>query len=80
MTETDYEEIKELERLREKREEFRTKLISLINEYSLENDTNTPDYIIADLMINSYLNMNDVNLKRDEWYGVHLEPGNKYFE
>ena len=31
-------------------------------------------------MINSYLNMNDVNLKRDEWYGVHLEPGNKYFE
>lgn len=80
MTEPTREEIEVLEKLISEREQFRKELIKLINKYSLENDANTPDFIIADCMISSYLTMNEINFKRDEWYGVHLEPGNKYFK
>lgn len=80
MIELTAEQLNEMEVKEQKNIEFRDKLIKLINEYGLENVTNTPDYIIADQMIYAYLDMNELNRARDNWYCVHLEPANKYFE
>ena len=60
--------------------DFEQELSELINRYSGENNSNTPDFILA-----TYINLclaafDDAVRRRDKWYGVHLEPGNKHFE
>jgi len=50
-----------------------------INKVSAENGSNTPDFILANYLC-MCLEIFDHTVKdRDDWYGVHLEPGNKYF-
>ncbi len=51
----------------------------LLNGYSEENESNTPDFILAKYMLMCLENFNVATIERDRWYGVHLEPGNKYF-
>ena len=53
---------------------------ALISKYGLENDANIPDYLISDYLLKAYWNLVDIIEKRDSWYNVHLEPGNKYFK
>jgi hypothetical protein len=52
-------------------ETFRDELIKLINTHSLENVSNTPDYIIADLMINALDAFDRATNKRD--LGINAE-------
>ena len=54
-------------------------LTTLLNGYSEENESNTPDFILAKYMLMCLENFNVATRERDRWYGVHLEPGNKYF-
>ena len=50
-------------------ERFRTDLEKLINKYSVENNSNTPDYILADYLIECLHNLDKVINKRASWYG-----------
>jgi len=48
---------------------FREELNILINKYSLENGSDTPDFILADFVIESLKVFDNVVVKREEWYG-----------
>ena len=52
----------------------------IINKYSLENESNTPDFILAGFLLECLKVFQMSTKARDKWYDVHLEPGNKYFE
>ena len=59
---------------------LREQIEEALNSCSAENMSNTPDFILAQYLINC-LDCFDTAVKnRDEWYGVHLEPVNKYFK
>ena len=51
------------------------KLESLINEESRENDSNTPDFILAKFLLDCLCSFELASNKREVWYGVELEPG-----
>lgn len=50
-------------------EQFYKDLIVLINKYSMENQSDTPDYILADYVMNSLMAFTAATLKRDNWWG-----------
>ena len=49
------------------REEFR----DIINKYNLEGHSDTPDFILADYLIQSLDNFNNTTIRRQEWYKDH---------
>lgn len=50
------------------RPRFRERLAALINEYSLENGSNTPDFIIADYLIECLRTYNKTVKARDRFF------------
>lgn len=58
---------------------FKDDLEAFLNERSRENESNTPDYILAQYMISCLVAFETAVADRDEWYNVHLEPGNSRF-
>lgn len=48
---------------------FGKALERLINCYSLESGSNTPDYILAEYMKNNLENFHNATRLRDNWYG-----------
>ena len=48
---------------------FVEELEKLINRHSMENRSNTPDYILAEYLGNCLYNFNDTVVKRAKWYG-----------
>jgi hypothetical protein len=48
---------------------FEEELRALINRYSVENRSNTPDIILAMFIVNALEAFNDAVQSRDEWYG-----------
>jgi len=48
---------------------LRDELVSLINRYSRENESDTPDYILADFMISCLLAFETEVKRREKWYG-----------
>ena len=55
--------------------DFRSELESLLNRFSRENVSNTPDFILRDYLC-SCLNAFDQGvLARDQWYDIKPEPG-----
>lgn len=51
------------------KEEFKKELERLINKYSMENGSNTPDFIIADYLVGC-LDAYDTTVNaREKWYG-----------
>lgn len=48
---------------------FREDLASCINRWSIENDSNTPDFLLADFVIDSMGALARAVEKREEWYG-----------
>ena len=48
---------------------FRRELESLINKYSLENESDTPDFILADFLSGCLTLFDDVVVERDRWHG-----------
>lgn len=57
------------------RTQFEIELESLINRHSRENESNTPDFILADYIRQS-VEAYEVTVKaRDKWYGISPSPG-----
>lgn len=54
---------------------FEIALERLINSYSQENESNTPDYMLANFMIKCLNAFNEITNLREQWYGIHCEPG-----
>lgn len=48
---------------------FEKELEQLINKYSLENQSDTPDFILAAYVIQALENFNAATKQREEWYG-----------
>tara|TARA_R110002020_G_scaffold9539_2_gene37436 strand:- start:4337 stop:4546 length:210 start_codon:yes stop_codon:yes gene_type:complete len=49
---------------------FKKELTELINKHSLENNSGTPDYIIADYLMLALENLNRTIATRKCWYGA----------
>lgn len=50
-----------------------------MNRYSIENESNTPDFLLAEY-VRDCLNAYNAAVKaRDAWYDVTLEPGKSHF-
>ena len=50
-------------------QEFKKELESLINKYSIENGSNTPDFILADYLWQCIETFNNAMHSRELWYG-----------
>lgn len=48
--------------------DFRIELEKLINKYSMEYDSDTPDFLLADYLIDCLRAFNILMIKRTEWY------------
>lgn len=56
---------------------FKSELESLLNRYSMENGSNTPDYILADYL-NHCLAVFDATVReRERWYGRTPKSSNQ---
>lgn len=56
----------------EKLTEFQRELTALINKHSIENASNTPDHILAQVMVNALIGFETASLDREKWYGKSL--------
>ncbi len=54
------------------------KLSDILNSESREDDSNTPDYILAEFMMNCLDAFELANNKREVWYGVTLDVSNDW--
>ena len=54
---------------------FQNELEALINRYSRENDSNTPDFILAQYVENCLANFDRAVQQRETWYGRDARPG-----
>ena len=53
---------------------FEEELRELINKHSKENDSNTPDYILAMFMDGCLKTFNQAVQQRETWYGRDARP------
>jgi hypothetical protein len=60
---------------REVSKNFKSELRSIINRCSMENGSNTPDFILATYLVKCLENFDMAVCMRDSWYGVNLQPG-----
>lgn len=56
---------------------FAERLSALLNSYSMENRSNTPDFILAEYMLNCLRAFETASLSREDWYGESFSPGGK---
>lgn len=48
---------------------FKKELETLINRHSIDNDLNTPDFILAEYIIKCLTNLKITTIDRDTWFG-----------
>lgn len=58
-----------------KRSEFEQELSALINRYSMENGSNTPDFILAAYLDRCLSAFNQAVKTREDFYGREFRPG-----
>lgn len=56
-------------------EDFERKLADLINELSLENLSDTPDFILARYLTLTLINFSDIRFQTIEWHKSSLTEG-----
>lgn len=54
---------------------FRNDLQEVINRHCRENESNTPDYMLADYLIECLRALDETINKRASWYGRFDRPG-----
>jgi hypothetical protein len=54
---------------------FENELATLINRYSKENESNTPDFILARYMSDCLEAFTKASRNRESWYGKSLSIG-----
>lgn len=52
-----------------KEQEFRNDLEDLINCYSMENGSNTPDFLLAEYLVQQLNTWDQYVTRREQWYG-----------
>ncbi len=57
----------------DKSQSFKQELAALLNKYSVEGNSNTPDFILADFLIGCLMRFDTAVNRRDNWYGI--SPG-----
>lgn len=55
-------------------DEFEKELEILINKYSIENYSNTPDYILAKWLCEQLDSFRNIMILRDAWHGNNSKP------
>jgi hypothetical protein len=60
-----------------KEKTFEKELQSLINSYSLENESDTPDFILAEYMKQCFVAYTTAVQARDKWFGVDMWASDK---
>jgi len=63
-----------------KKSELEKRLADLINDECRENDSNTPDFLLAEFMMGCLDAFELINNKREVWFGVHLDILNNWEE
>ena len=58
---------------------FRRTIEEVINCHCKENESNTPDFILANYLCNCLDAFTLATKSRDKWYSVNLEPCNSHF-
>jgi hypothetical protein len=53
---------------------FRRELTSVLNRYSKENGSNTPDFLLADYLIECIKTFDKVTRHREQWYSSVFKP------
>jgi hypothetical protein len=48
-----------------------------INRHSCENESNTPDFVLADFLVACLEGLNRASVERENWYGKHLSIDGK---
>jgi len=56
-------------------EDFKKELEEVINRYSMENASNTPDFILANYLLDCLNAFNQACQMRETWYGRDARPG-----
>ncbi len=56
-------------------DDFKTDLARLLNKWSMENASNTPDFILAAYLVACLEAFENASNKREKWYGVEHSPG-----
>jgi len=54
--------------------DFEKELEQLINKHSMENGSNTPDFLLAEYLRSCLVAFNVAVTKREEWYGRSVMP------
>lgn len=49
-------------------EKFRTEVRGLVNRLSIDGECNTPDFILADYLVNCLQNYAEITKLRDVWH------------
>ena len=49
--------------------QFQIELRQLINKHSMENGSDTPDFILSEYLMGCLETYNDIIKSRDKWYG-----------
>lgn len=55
--------------------DFKRDLAKLLNRYSMENGSNTPDFLLADYLFWCLLSYNSIAQKNDQWHSKDKQPG-----
>jgi hypothetical protein len=50
-------------------------LAAVLNKHSAENESNTPDFILADYLFNCLAAFDRAMAEREKWYGHQHVPG-----
>lgn len=53
---------------------FRDELAHLINRHSMENGSNTPDFMLAEYLVGCLNVWNAIVRQRENWYGRETQP------
>ena len=57
------------------RMEFKKDLEAVINKHSMENGSNTPDWVLTEYLISCLDAFDQTTKKRDTWYDIAPRPG-----
>jgi len=57
----------------ESSDDFITELESLINKHSMENGSNTPDFLLAKYLYGCLRNYEVIVSRRDQWYTADVK-------
>jgi hypothetical protein len=64
-----------LESARERPKTLAQDIAAVLNRHSMENASNTPDFLLAEYMERAMSAAEIMISRRDAWYGVSLTPG-----